>query len=106
LILIVEVARFSGVFEVYYDAEPYSTKDRPGILSVLLREYDWASSTMDPSGVSIVKISARNVNPSIPDVEWFNCGHRVATIHHDRKLAAPNKWMVRGHCVVVTFREI
>jgi len=61
---------------------------------------------MDPSGVSIVKISARNVNPSIPDVEWFNCGHRVATIHHDRKLAAPNKWMVRGHCVVVTFREI
>jgi hypothetical protein len=64
LILIVEVARFSGVFEVYYDAEPYSTKDRPGILSVLLREYDWASFTMDPSGASIVKISARTVNPS------------------------------------------
>jgi hypothetical protein len=52
-----------------------------GILSVLLREYDWASFTMDPSGASIVKISARTVNPSIPDVEWFNCGYRVATIH-------------------------
>ena len=84
--MIVEVARFSGVFEVYYDVEPYSTKDRPGILSVLLREYDWASSTMDPSGASIVKISARNVNPSIPDVQWFNCSY---ALRHDRKLAAP-----------------
>ena len=43
---------------------------------------------MDPSGASIVKISARTVNPSIPDVEWFNCGYRFTTIHHDGKLAA------------------
>ena len=92
--MIVEVARFSGVFEVYYDVEPYSTKDRLGILSGCFEGMIGQASRWTRQARASVKSAPEPSILSIPDVEWFNCGY--ALLRHDRKLAAPTSGWFGG----------